>query len=44
VISLAPELAPVEAVRRALAAPLVSCALVGTTRRAHLAEFARKLE
>ena len=39
VISLRPELAPAEAARQALAEPLVDCALVGTTRLAHLAEL-----
>ena len=40
VISQRPDLAPAQAVLAALADPMVHCALVGTTRRAHLAELA----
>lgn len=43
VISLRRDLPPIEAVRDALAQPLVSCALVGTTRLAHLADLSRQL-
>lgn len=44
VISMRPDLAPAGAVRSALAMPLVRCALVGTTRLAHLADLQQNLE
>jgi aryl-alcohol dehydrogenase-like predicted oxidoreductase len=43
VISLRPDLTPAAAVRDALARPPVGCALVGTTRLAHLADLKAQL-